>query len=220
MFPQMRNAPGYFTIAQVRFNPILSLSTFLPGIQENLRKHGFADFKKAVVMTFAFTPVVNKEAESQVPPAQPLERFIFADTENTQNFLLDHGALSFQSTKYEVFETFSAELMRGVELLDRMVGGLSFVERIGLRYLDAIMPHAGENLSQYLIPEAGLIRTIERTNETHLLGNDGRKPRRFGNLSRRCPGRPGWLSSGSSAESAQDWSVICEFQWRACHTRY
>ena len=154
MSPRMKNAPVYFTIAQVRFNPILSLATFIPGIQENLRKHGFADFKKAVAMTFTFPPVVNKEAESQVPPAQPVERFLFADTENTQNFILEHGALSFQSTKYEVFEKFSDELMKGVELLDQMVGGLSFVERIGLRYLDAVVPRAGENLSQYLIPEA------------------------------------------------------------------
>jgi uncharacterized protein (TIGR04255 family) len=150
----MKNAPVYFTIAQVRFNPILSLPSFIPGIQENFRKHGFADFKKAVAMTFAFAPVVSKEAESQVPPAQPLERFIFADTDNTQNFLLEHGALSFQSTKYEVFETFAAELMKGVELVDQMVGGLSFVERIGLRYLDAVMPRDGEKLGQYLIPEA------------------------------------------------------------------
>lgn len=168
MSAQMKNAPVYFTIAQVRFNPILSLSTFVPGIQESLRKRGFPDFKKAVAMTFAFAPVANKEAESQVPPAQPLERFIFADTENTQNFLLEHGALSFQSTRYEVFEKFRAELMKGVELLDQTVGGLSFVERIGLRYLDAVMPREGEELGQYLIPQAlGLYARLKgRTKHT------------------------------------------------------
>ena len=154
MSRQMKNAPVYFTIAQVRFNPILSLSTFIPGIQEDFRKHHFADFKKAVAMTFAFAPVVNKETENQVPPAQPLERYVFSDTANTQNFLLEHGALSFQSTRYEAFETFVAELMKGLELMDQMVGGLSFVERVGLRYLDAVIPREGEVLSQYLIPEA------------------------------------------------------------------
>jgi uncharacterized protein (TIGR04255 family) len=147
MSPQMKNAPVYFTIAQVRFNPILSLSTFVPAIQEKFRKHGFAGFKKAVAMTFAFSPAATKEAEGEVPPAQPLERFIFADTENIQNFVLEHGALSFQSTRYEVFEKFRGELMKGVELLDEIVGGLSFVERIGLRYLDAVMPREGDELS-------------------------------------------------------------------------
>jgi uncharacterized protein (TIGR04255 family) len=154
MSRQMKNAPVYFTIAQVRFNPILSLSSFIPAIQEDFRKHGFADFKKAVAMTFAFAPVVTRESESQTPPAQPLERYVFSDAGNTQNFLLEHGALSFQSTKYEVFETFVGELMKGLVLLDKMVGGLSFVERVGLRYLDAVTPREGDTLNQYLIPEA------------------------------------------------------------------
>jgi uncharacterized protein (TIGR04255 family) len=44
--------------------------------------------------------------------------------------------------------------MDGLGLLDRMVGGLSFVERVGLRYLDAVIPREGETLGQYLIPEA------------------------------------------------------------------
>jgi uncharacterized protein (TIGR04255 family) len=105
MTRQMKNAPVYFTIAQVRFNPILSLSTFVPGIQENFRKHGFADFKKAVTMTFNLVPLAGGESGNQMPPAQPVERYIFSDTENTQNFLLEQSALSFQSTKYEVFET-------------------------------------------------------------------------------------------------------------------
>ncbi len=151
---QMKNAPVYFTIAQVRFNPILSLSTFVPGIQENFRKHGFADFKKAVSMAFSLAPLVSGESGNQMPPpAQPLERYMFSDTGNTQNFLLEQGALSFQSTKYEIFEKFVAELLEGLEVLNKMVGGLSFVERIGLRYLDAVIPREGENLSQYLIPE-------------------------------------------------------------------
>jgi uncharacterized protein (TIGR04255 family) len=179
MSRQMKNAPVYFTIAQVRFNPILSLSTFIPGIQEDFRKHNFADFKKAVAMTFAFGPVVNKETENQMPPAQPLERYVFSDTANTQNFLLEHGALSFQSTRYEVFETFVAELMKGLGLLDQMVGGLSFVERVGLRYLDAVIPREGETLGQYLIPEAlGLYgrlkgRTKHTFSETMAEGAEG-----------------------------------------------
>src|SRR5580704_119027 len=120
MSRQMKNAPVYFTIAQVRFNPILSLSTFIPGIQEDFRKHGFADFKKAVAMTFSFGPQVSGQPENQFIPPQPLERYIFSDTGNTKIFLLEHGALSFQSTKYEVFETFVAELVKGLEVVNKM----------------------------------------------------------------------------------------------------
>ncbi len=152
MSSRMKNAPVYFTIAQIRFNPILSLQSFVPGIQESFRKHGFADFKKALTMTLAVT--VNKDSASQAPTPTPLERFIFSDIANTQNFVLEQNAISFQSTKYEVFETFTAELMKGLHVVNDRVGGLTFVERVGLRYLDAVMPRQGENLSQYLIPEA------------------------------------------------------------------
>jgi uncharacterized protein (TIGR04255 family) len=123
MSSQMKNAPVYLTIAQVRFNPILSAPTFIPGIQDNFRKHGFSDFKKAVTMTFAFSPASNKDSESQMPPPQPVERFLFSDISNTQNFQLDQGSLSFQSTKYEVFERFATELTKGLQMVDKMVGG-------------------------------------------------------------------------------------------------
>jgi len=149
----MKNAPVYFTIAQVRFNPILSLPAFVAGIQEHLRKRGFADFKKVVAMTFTLSAAASGQPENQAPPAQPLERYIFSDAANTQNFILEHGALSFQSTDYEVFETFIAELLESLEFLHKVVGGLSFTERVGLRYLDAVTPREGEALDQYLIPE-------------------------------------------------------------------
>jgi uncharacterized protein (TIGR04255 family) len=151
MSSRMKNAPVYFTIAQIRFNPILSLQSFIPGIQENFRKHGFADFQKALAMTLT---VNLKDSASQSPTSTPLERFIFSDIANTQTFVLEQNAISFQSTKYEVFETFTAALMKGLHVMNDVVGGLMFVERVGLRYLDAVMPRHGENLSQYLIPEA------------------------------------------------------------------
>jgi hypothetical protein len=87
------------------------------------QKHGFSDFKKAVTMTFAFSPASNKDSESQMPPPQPVERFLFSDISNTQNFQLDQGSLSFQSTKYEVFERFATELTKGLQMVDKMVGG-------------------------------------------------------------------------------------------------
>jgi hypothetical protein len=38
MSAKMRSAPVYFTIAQVRFSPILTLDTYAPQIEERLRR--------------------------------------------------------------------------------------------------------------------------------------------------------------------------------------
>ncbi len=158
----MKNAPVYFTIAQIRYNPILSLSTYIPAIQEHFRRNGFPDFKKAVTMTLNLTPLLQDvSAEGQPPAPTPVERYIFSNPENTKNFLLEQGALAFQATEYETFETFAEHLLRGLDFLNKSVE-LSFIERVGVRYLDAVMPREGERLGQYLIPEVmGLCGKLE-----------------------------------------------------------
>ena len=66
MGQQMKNAPVYFTVAQVRFNPVLSLSTFIPVIQDSFRKRRYPDFKKAVTLMFNYL-ALPAVAESEGP---------------------------------------------------------------------------------------------------------------------------------------------------------
>ena len=51
MGARLRAAPVFFTIAQVRFNPILSLEAYAPQIQERLRKEGLPDAQKGLLAT-------------------------------------------------------------------------------------------------------------------------------------------------------------------------
>ena len=151
MGQQWKNAPLYFTVAQIRFNPILSLPTYLPDIQEHFRKRGYPDFKKTLAMTFNLPLIQNQNEESQHPTTQHVERYTFSNLENTKNFNLEQNALSFQTTQYVHFEQFASDLEKGLEIVHKIVG-LSFVERIGIRNLDAVMPREGETLDDYLIP--------------------------------------------------------------------
>ena len=64
----MKSAPVFFTVAQVRFNPILSLDSYITAIQEHFRRNGFPDFKKVVMMTFNLSPLVQEQRnEAQAP---------------------------------------------------------------------------------------------------------------------------------------------------------
>lgn len=153
MGTKLKNAPVYFTLAQVRFNPILSLETYVSGLQESLRKEGFPDFKKNVVATFNLTAVGAGEAGApQLSQPQSEAQYLFTSMDSTSGFVLGQNHISFQAAEYDVFETFSGSLLKGLELLHKAVG-LSYAERIGVRYLDAIFPRAGEQLEQYLLPE-------------------------------------------------------------------
>lgn len=161
MGQKMKNAPVYFTIAQVRFNPILSLETYLPSIQESFRKLGYEDFKSTIVATFNLTVASGEGSSPQVPPTQKISRYTFANMEGQKGFILEQNALSFHATDYDTFDTFSGALLKGLDLLHRAVG-ISYSERVGVRYLDAVYPREGEKLSEYLVPEVmGLTGKLE-----------------------------------------------------------
>ena len=52
MGKKMKSAPVYFTIGQVQHNPLLNLGSYLPAIQERMRKAGYPDFKRAMQVQF------------------------------------------------------------------------------------------------------------------------------------------------------------------------
>jgi uncharacterized protein (TIGR04255 family) len=165
MGTKMRAAPVYFTIVQVRFNPILSLDTYAPQIQERLRKEGFPDAQKGFLATINLNVNVAPSSEGsppQVPMAQS-SRYLFANMERTSGFILDQGAISFQTTEYDVFETFLTDFLKGLQAVNDAVS-LSYVDRIGLRYLDAVFPKSGETVRDYLCTSMlGLTEKIDDT---------------------------------------------------------
>src|SRR4051794_20650875 len=102
MSRKMRHAPVYFAIMQVRFNPILALDSYAPPIQERLRKLGFPDAQKGVLATMSFNfPASADGSIPQVPVAQTA-RYTFSNMNRTSGFIMDQGALSYQTTEYDV----------------------------------------------------------------------------------------------------------------------
>jgi len=165
MGQKMKNAPLYFTIAQARYNPVLSLKTYMPDIQEHMRNAGYPDFTQGVTMVFNIALAVSGDAsQPPPPPVQHVDRYVFSNMERTRGFILQPNALSFQATQYDTFELFSSEFKKGLEIVHKFVG-LNFSERIGIRYLDAVVPKSGEDISMYLVPEVLGISSRLKLNE-------------------------------------------------------
>lgn len=151
MGQKLNKAPVCFVIVQARFNPIFALDSYVPAIQDNLRKHGFPDAQKSIQNTFNLNlnpSVEGVQAQAQVPVSQ-LTQYRLVNAERTSSFVLDQGALSFQTTDYDVFDGFLEMFLSGLEMVDSTVQ-LSYTDRIGLRYIDAVLPAAGEQISSYL----------------------------------------------------------------------
>lgn len=148
MGKKWKNAPVMYAVAQVRFNQILTIDSYVPIIQDKLRSIGFPDFRREVINTLLPLGQVNPNA----PTIQSINRYAFGNLDRTSGFLLESNALSFQATDYDIFEKFSDCLMNVLEIVNDSIS-IGFIERVGIRYLDAVIPQAGEALTDYLIPE-------------------------------------------------------------------
>jgi uncharacterized protein (TIGR04255 family) len=149
MGQKLRRAPVYFTLAQVRFNPVLALDSYVPKIQDQLRRQGYPDVKKGVLNTFNLNLSQPTEgAAPQVPVSQTM-RYTFSNIDKTEGFILDQAALFYQTTEYDTFDSFAETLLKGLKIVHETVS-LSYTDRIGVRYLDAVYPRSEESLSEYL----------------------------------------------------------------------
>lgn len=150
MGAKMKNAPVYFTIAQVRHNPVLRLGAYADEIQDRMRKAGYPDFKKGVAMAFSLMPQMGEEPQAQPPVVERVERLMFFSSDNTRGFIVEQNAISFHTTEYDTFDILSDEFTKGAGIVHECVT-LAHFERIGLRYLDAVVPPNGEaGLPDYL----------------------------------------------------------------------
>lgn len=158
----LKNPPVYFTICQVRFNQLLKLAEFLPTIQEAFSKAGYPVYEtqsNLVIQMVTHLPEEGKPEQLQPMPITH-DSYRFGNLESTHQFMLDSHALTLQSTQYGCYEAFSAEFLNGLRIIDE-AANLSLTERIGLRYLDRVMPLKSDALEQYLVPEVhGLLNRL------------------------------------------------------------
>jgi uncharacterized protein (TIGR04255 family) len=151
MGTKMGNAPLYFTIAQVQFNPILNLDSYLPAIQAKMREMRFPDYQQEVMQELIF-PFAAAGVQS-VPTVANKLRFKFGSVDGWESFLVEQNRISFQSTRYDTFKIFATTIMKGLSILHEIIH-LDFVERFGLRYISAVQPVSKEeSLALYLTQE-------------------------------------------------------------------
>lgn len=150
MGEQMKNAPVYFVIGQVRFNPSPKpLNEKIVGIQEGFRELGFADYKHQKMQQMSLS--IQGDSFTRTP-GDVLDLYEFANPERTMLFSLDPNQLSFQTVAYTTSEDFADLFSKALNLLTENVQ-LQFIERVSLRFLDAVMPRKGEDLKTYVHPQ-------------------------------------------------------------------
>jgi uncharacterized protein (TIGR04255 family) len=147
----MSNAPVYYALAQAHFNPVAAMDKYVDLIQDRLRREGYPLFESQQHMQLVVP------GQGQEPTIQRSQSWLITNSDRTEGFMLGPSAISYQTTNYQTHHQFIPELLRGLAAVHAAVS-LDHVSRLGMRYLDAVLPREGETTEQYL---AGGVHGIE-----------------------------------------------------------
>lgn len=147
----LSQSPLLLVLAQVRFSPILQMDKYIPEIQELLRSQGFPKFQ-AVTQATIQVPGIPTFSQSQAVNSE------FMDSEGKRSIVLGTESLSLTVTDYSTFEDFRIGLQIALLTLHEAVK-VSLRTRVGLRYINLVIPNEGKAMSDYVHPEIlGLLK--------------------------------------------------------------
>jgi uncharacterized protein (TIGR04255 family) len=139
----LTKSPLVFVLGQVRFEPILAIDSFVPSIQDALRRK---EFTGLIQRSMGMTKVEGDQLVTEKIP-----QWEFQDAARARAFLLDRQSLTLETTNYTSFEDFARDVQIGLEIVEQHARPQT-VQRIGLRYIDLIRAADGAGLDRYVCP--------------------------------------------------------------------
>jgi uncharacterized protein (TIGR04255 family) len=145
---RLPNAPLAYVLAQVRFEPFLEIEKHIPALQTSLRAH-YPRFRRFERVGFE---VLLTEA-APLPQVQPMPSSVhweFGTAANFEGVMVQPHSLVFHVTAYETYEQFGQAWLWVMRQVGAHIPEL-FVNRIGLRYVDFIVPNPDETPEDYVV---------------------------------------------------------------------
>lgn len=140
---KLRRSPLIFVLAQVQFQPLLAMKDRMPTLQESLRKIGYLKLNQREVT------VTRQDPQNNEVTKESISQWEFVDRSNRNSVLVDKHFVNLQCTNYEVFESFMGKWKEVLEIFNRHVEP-DLVTRLGLRYVDLILPSEGKTVDDYV----------------------------------------------------------------------
>lgn len=162
---RLLRSPLILVLAQVRFASVLQMATYVPGIQERLRKVGYPRYSETVLQEFVLGPTPNT-----APSMSTRNKWVFADRDTRTAVALTTDFVAFQTVAYDTFDRF-VEAMGAVLDVVGSEANVELTERVGLRYVDLVRPATGDRLNDYLAPGLAGIEPLPEalSSQTRLL---------------------------------------------------
>lgn len=146
MSEHLSNAPVYYALVQAHFNPIAAMANYTDRIQDVLRRQGYPLFEKQQTTHL----VVHNEGKDTEPQVKHATSWLLSTNDRNSGFILSQSSITFHTTHYQTHVEFITELLRGLQAVHKVVE-LDHISRLGLRYLNAVLPKSDEKVEDYLI---------------------------------------------------------------------
>ena len=143
---RLPNAPLAYVLAQVRFQPILEMDKSVPSIQTALRLK-YPRYREVKVAGIEIGPNGARMLDAAT-------RWEFTSASSRQGVILQTNSLVLHATEYSTYAAFSDSFHDVLKIVGDLVPGI-LVDRLGLRYIDFIMPSPGQNPDQFVVSSLG-----------------------------------------------------------------
>lgn len=138
---RLERSPLVLVLSQIRFPAVLKMHEHIEPIQDALRGLGFQRFEEEQIQQVTFG--------GPAPKMEQGRRWVFSTRDKTEAVILAQGFVVYETSKYDVFETFAERFSPVLDLI-REQTAIEFAEGTGLRYLDLIRPTDALNASDFL----------------------------------------------------------------------
>lgn len=141
-YRKLHNQPLRFVLAEFRFSTVMDMSTYIPKLQDALRK---------------LYPTPDKKNEQSVQIQQDgisvstIDRWSFMSANKKNAIDINQDRLIYCTSEYPRFEGFSNNCKHALETLINIVDP-SLILRIGLRYGDLVKVDDGEQATDLVDP--------------------------------------------------------------------
>lgn len=160
--PKLSKAPVFYVVAQVTYSPVLKLESMVPELQERLRKAGFPGYRllKRGQLEVQLNANAVDSSEAIVKQVESVHH-IFSSRDQTESFVLSVDNIAYQTVEYDTIDEFKEKFSRGIAAVKEIIAPDSFT-RIGLRFLDAVVPPYELEVGDYIKPQfLGLQDSLE-----------------------------------------------------------
>jgi len=145
---RLSKPPVFLVVCQVRHSPVLKLESLLPEFQDRMRKKGFPGYRANKQLGFEIAGDFEKQEAMQVTQRE-MTTHLLTNRDESEVFVVASDSFAFQTTDYGNFERFSETFAMGLTEFQDVVSP-ELVTRMGVRFLDLVVPPSDVAISDYV----------------------------------------------------------------------